>query len=97
MNHPLLDSKTTCEPSKDRVSQVCAPLHPKSLAPSKEGWQVGTPGYLEAQSEARGLGVRLGRWFGWGSLPGTGEPLRVFGQRRPGSEVCLGRMLVLVV
>lgn len=40
-------------------SQVCA-LHPKGLAPSKEGRQVGTPSYLEAQSEARGLGMKLG-------------------------------------
>lgn len=96
MNHPLLDSVTTWEPAKDKHSQVCAPLHPKGLAPSKESKQVGTPSYLEAQSEARGLGVRLGRWPGRSSLPGTGKPLRVFGQRRPGSGVCLKRKLVLV-
>lgn len=51
----------------------------------------------EAQSEARGLGVRQGKWTNQDSLPDTREPLSVFGQRRPGSAVCLRMMMVLVV
>lgn len=95
---PLLDSRPAFESLE--VRKCVGSVHPCVPRARHHLRKAGRLAHLASwggTEEARGLGVRLGRWAGPGSPPGIGEPLRVFGQRRPGSEVCLRIMMVLVV
>lgn len=71
-------------------------MHPCTGPSTVQGRkQAGTPHHLGGTEQGKGIWYRAGE-VGWsGSLPGTGEPLRMCGQRRLGSEVFLRMVMVL--